>query len=114
MKREHKIALILFGCAVLFRLLFAIPGMQNPELLMRPDSATYLAPAQALLEYGHYGHGSFPTALRVPLYPVLLAPWLWLDGGSAGFFCILIKETELNDWLIHCLQRQIAVLMNEL
>ena len=91
MKREYKIALILFGCAVLFRLLFAIPGMQNPELLMRPDSATYLAPAQALLEYGHYGHGSFPTALRVPLYTVLLAPWLWLDGGSAGFFCILIN-----------------------
>ena len=35
MKWEYKIALILFGCAVLFRLLFAIPGMQNPELLMR-------------------------------------------------------------------------------
>ena len=89
MKREYKIALILFGCAVLFRFLFAIPGIQNPELLMRPDSVTYIAPAQAMIEHGIYGHGTTPTALRVPLYPTLLAPWLRLDGGTPGVFSIL-------------------------
>lgn len=89
MKREYKIALILFGLACLFRVLLAIPGFQDPELLMRPDSATYLAPAQAMLEHGVYGHGSEPTALRVPLYSTLLLPWLRLDGGNAGIFCIL-------------------------
>ena len=89
MKREYQTALILFGIAFLVRGLFAVPGFSDPGLLMRPDSATYLAPAQALLEYGHYGHGPFPTALRVPLYPLLLTPWLWLDGGTAGTFCIL-------------------------
>lgn len=89
MKRDHLIALLLLGIAVCIRLLTAIPGFQTPELLMRPDSGTYLAPAQALLEHGTYGHGAVPTALRVPLYPVLLAPWLWLDGGSAGAFCII-------------------------
>ena len=72
MKREYKIALILFGCSIILRLLFAIPGILNPELLMRPDSATYIAPAQAMLEHGIYGHGTTPTALRVPLYPALL------------------------------------------
>ena len=89
MKREYKIALILFGCSIILRLLFAIPGILNPELLMRPDSATYIAPAQAMLEHGIYGHGTTPTALRVPLYPALLLSWLWLDGGTAGFFSIL-------------------------
>ena len=88
MKRDHLIALLLFGIAVILRGLIAIPGYQDPELLMRPDSGSYLAPAQALLEHGIYGNGTVPTALRVPFYPFLLLPWLWFDGGTAGFFCI--------------------------
>ena len=89
MKRDSVYALLLFFAALILRIAFAIPGLNDPELLMRPDSATYLAPAQALLEHGIYGHETVPTALRVPLYPVLLLPWLWLDGGSAGAFCII-------------------------
>ena len=88
MKRDHITAILLFGIAFLLRLITALPGFSDPELLMRPDSATYLAPAQALLEYGIYGHGTEPTALRVPLYPFLSVPFLWLDGGTAGVFCI--------------------------
>ena len=89
MKRDHIIALMLFSIAFLYRLAIALPGIQNPELLMRPDSFTYLAPAQSLLEHWIYGNDGIPTALRVPLYPSVLVPFLWMDGGSAGIFCII-------------------------
>ena len=40
--------------AILIRLLYAIPGIMNPELVMRTDSATYLGPALSLLHDGTY------------------------------------------------------------
>lgn len=89
MKRDQLIASVLFCAAIVLRLALAVPGCSEPELLMRPDSATYLAPAYSLLNDGIYGSGGTFTALRVPLYPFLLTPWLWLDGGIAGCFSIL-------------------------
>lgn len=91
LKRDHLIGISLFFLAAAIRLLIALPGLQNPELLMRPDSFSYLAPASAMLEHGIYGNGTVPTALRVPLYPLLLVPGLWADGGIPGAFCILIN-----------------------
>ncbi len=73
--------------AVLVRLLYAIPGIQNPELLMRPDSASYLGPAFSLLQDGIYAAcpGGDATAFRTPLYPLYLAFCLLISGNSLGF-----------------------------
>ncbi len=83
-----RIPLILFTGAFLLFLLYALRGLAEPSLLMRIDSATYLAPARSLLEKGIYASpGGVPTALRVPLYPVFLAFALLLGRGSLAF-CI--------------------------
>ena len=89
LKRDFLIGLILYVSAVAVRLLIAIPGFSEPELLMRPDSVSYLAPVYAMLDHGIYGNGELPTALRVPLYPVLLLPGIWADGGAPGAFSIV-------------------------
>lgn len=73
--------------AVLIRLLYAVPGMKNPELLMRPDSGTYIGPALSLLQDGVYAAmpGGDPTAFRTPLYPLYLAFCLLIGGHSLAF-----------------------------
>lgn len=73
--------------AVLIRLLYAIPGILDPQLLMRPDSPTYLGPAFALLSDGVFASspGAPPTAFRTPLYPLYLAFCLLISGKSLGF-----------------------------
>ena len=73
--------------AVLIRLLYALPGICDPQLLMRPDSPTYLGPAFSLLSDGVFASspGASPTAFRTPLYPLYLAFCLLISGKSLGF-----------------------------
>lgn len=79
--------------AILIRLLYAIPGIMNPELVMRTDSATYLGPALSLLHDGTYstaaGSGT-PALVRTPLYPLYLAGLLGISGHSLGF-CVFVS-----------------------
>lgn len=73
--------------AILIRLLYALPGICDPQLLMRPDSPSYLGPAFALLSDGVFASvpGAPPTAFRTPLYPLYLAFCLLISGKSLGF-----------------------------
>ncbi len=82
---------ILFAGAFLLFVIYAIPGFCNPELLMRIDSATYLAPAHSILEsFSYCSTSGIPTAHRVPLYPLILAFALAVSGKSL-IFCILVN-----------------------
>ena len=47
--KKHTVHLLLFLAAFLLFALYGLRGMPEPELLMRIDSATYLAPARSLL-----------------------------------------------------------------
>ena len=92
LKAERAILLLVFA-AVAIRLLYSIPGLMNPDLLCRPDSATYLGPAFSLAHDGTFstGPGSGQAALiRTPGYPLYLAVLLLLSGGSLQF-CIIIS-----------------------
>lgn len=85
-----KTPLILFAGAFLVFALYGLRGMMEPELLMRIDSATYLAPARSLLnDFSYSSPGGMPTALRVPLYPLVLALALAAGGGSLAF-CVIV------------------------
>ena len=91
LNRKYAIPLILFAGAFLLFVLYALRGLAEPSLLMRIDSATYLAPARSLLSDFTYSSASgVPTALRVPLYPLLLAVALAVSGKSL-LFCILMN-----------------------
>ena len=91
LNRKYTIPLILFAGAFLLFVLYALRGLAEPSLLMRIDSATYLAPARSLLSDFTYSSASgVPTALRVPLYPLLLAVALAVSGKSL-LFCILMN-----------------------
>ena len=87
--KKIRIALIaLTTAAVLIRICYAVPGMLNPELVMRIDSATYLGPALSLLHDGTYSTGpgsGIPALIRTPLYPAFLAILLGISGHSLGF-----------------------------
>ena len=79
--------------AVLIRICYAIPGMLNPELVMRTDTASYLGPALSLLHDGTYStapDSGIPALIRTPLYPLFLAFLLGISGHSLGF-CVLIS-----------------------
>ncbi len=90
MNRKYT-PLILFAGTFLLFVLYALRGLAEPSLLMRIDSATYLAPAYSMLKDFTYSSGSgVPTALRVPLYPFLLAVALAVSGKSL-LFCILVN-----------------------
>ena len=89
--KKHTVHLLLFLAAFLLFALYGLRGMPEPELLMRIDSATYLAPARSLLNSFSYADASgVPTALRVPLYPAFLALSLAVSGNSL-LFCILMN-----------------------
>lgn len=92
-KTVFRNAAILYAAAVLLFLVCAIPGLIDPELLMRIDSATYLGPAYSLLETGLYKSSPEAvnaTGLRVPLYPAFLAFSL-LIGWRSLQFCIVMN-----------------------
>ncbi|MGN0870516.1 MAG: glycosyltransferase family 39 protein, partial [Victivallales bacterium] len=81
------------AAAILIRLLYAIPGIMNPELVMRTDSATYLGPALSLLHDGTYSTAAgsgVPALVRTPLYPLYLAGLLGISGHSLGF-CVFVS-----------------------
>ncbi len=84
-RKIRRYAIGLFLLALLIRLAAAVPGLENPELLMRPDSTTYLTPAEHLLQTCSYRNEAGPTALRVPGYPTLLAVGKFFSGnGTIG------------------------------
>ncbi len=93
-RRKMQTALIcVTAAAVLIRLLYAIPGIMNPELVMRIDSATYLGPALSLLHDGTYSTAAgsgVPALVRTPLYPLYLAGLLGISGHSLGF-CVFVS-----------------------
>ncbi len=65
-----------FLVAFAIRVLCAWPALQSPELLTRPDSATYLLPAYAIDENGEMTiapDSSFPAVQRPPLYIFFVA-----------------------------------------
>ena len=87
--KKIRIALIaVTAAAVLIRICYAIPGILNPELVMRTDTATYLGPALSLLHDGTYstapGSG-IPALVRTPGYPLFLAFLLGLVIAIAFF-----------------------------
>ena len=59
-KKERIILAVIFAAAFLLRLLPALNVFDFPERFIRPDTATYLAPAQALLEGKFFGTGRAP------------------------------------------------------
>ena len=93
--------------ACLARILYAIPGMENPDLLMRPDSATYLAPAQSIFSSGEYlGTDGTPTALRTPGYPLFLGFTLWISNSSLAFAALCGALTGgLTCGILYCAAR---------
>ncbi len=92
-RQQWKTALILFAAAFVLFLLYALPGLLDPELLMRIDSGTYLGPARSLLQdfsYKSSPEAAGPTGLRVPLYPLYLALGL-LIGGNSLSVCVVMN-----------------------
>ena len=97
MDESKKICIALIAvtaAAVLIRLCYAIPGMLNPDLVIRTDTVTYLKPALSLLYDGTYstepGSG-IPALVRTPFYPLYLAVLLGISGHSLGF-CVLVSS----------------------
>ncbi len=74
------------AAALLLRILCALPALtQGGDLLLRPDSQTYLLPAKALLSDGAYSESpgsALPATLRPPGYPLFLAGVFFLFGNS--------------------------------
>ena len=89
------------AAAFVLRLALALPGLRAPErVLFRPDSATYVQPALALLETGRYTTApasAEPATLRTPGYPLFLALLFALTGRSLALpviaFCLLSALT---------------------
>lgn len=87
-KTEKRFLWWLWGivaAALLLRILCALPALtQGGDLLLRPDSQTYLLPAKAILSDGAYmeAPGSvIPATLRPPGYPLFLAGVFFLFGN---------------------------------
>jgi 4-amino-4-deoxy-L-arabinose transferase-like glycosyltransferase len=104
----------LIGLIALGALVRVLP-LVLPFDFAAPDSASYLEPARALLEYGSYADaGGQPTAARPPGYPLFLACVLGLSSHSllavqlaqallgglaaAGVFLILRRTTGRSAW----------------
>ncbi len=89
------------GAALALRILCALPALtQGGELLLRPDSHTYLFPAKAFLSDGMFleAPGSVvPATLRPPGYPFVLAALFSVFG-----------ETFLAPALLGCLASALA------
>lgn len=72
-KKRWGITAIILAAAFLLRLLPALNVFDNPECFIRPDTATYLEPAKALLE------GRFSGTGRAPGYSLLAASSMWIS-----------------------------------
>ncbi len=103
-KRMTVLLFSVFILAAAIRLLFALPGMNNPDLQMRTESKSFLTSARQILKHGTFrarypsSIAVFPTGtpayeitsldqVRAPLYPAWLAGLFAVGGGSLAF-CI--------------------------
>ena len=80
-----------FLAALTIRILCALPALRSPDLLMRPDSATYLQPALALVEDGamNVAPGVKEAAVqRPPGYIFVLAALISVFGRSIVLFAL--------------------------
>ncbi len=69
MVKPHRIPVfLLLGLALTVRLAVWYAYLQHPDAFVQPDTVTYLAPGERLLE-----DGAFPSFARTPIYPVFLA-----------------------------------------
>ncbi|MBP5183073.1 MAG: glycosyltransferase family 39 protein, partial [Lentisphaeria bacterium] len=87
-----RILFFLVLASFLLKLLYLVPGTGDPEIYLRPDSPSYLAPARSLLYDLTYstGAGTGEAALhRTPLYPCFLALCLGISGGSLLFVAVV-------------------------
>ena len=99
--------LLVFMIAFLIRLLTALPGLSSPHLLMRPDSAPFLADAgPGIFTQRPSFHKLYPSAwkkwkpetpafrrvygneTRAPLYPVWLSFIFGISGRSLPFAAV--------------------------
>ena len=105
-KRMTALLFSVFVLAFVIRLLFALPGLSNPDLQMRPESDSFLASAKQILKHGTF-RARYPSSIaifpsgtpaykiasldqvRAPLYPAWLAGLFAVSGGSL-VFCIVM------------------------
>ncbi|MBQ9338438.1 MAG: glycosyltransferase [Lentisphaeria bacterium] len=99
---------LVFLIAFLIRLLGAIPGLNSPQLLMRPDSAPFLADAgRGIFTEAPSFHKPYPSGwrktdpqqpefrriygneTRAPLYPVWLSLVFGVSGHSLPFAAVM-------------------------
>lgn len=64
---------ILVCCAFIIRIIFAIPALYNPTLLIRYDTDGYLQAGYSLAEGNGYSINGMPSADRPLGYPLLIA-----------------------------------------
>ncbi len=85
-------AAAVFLLAFLLRLALALPGLtQDEERFHRPDTASYLVPANSLYYTGAYlDEEGEPTGYRTPGLPVLLAALKPAAGNSTGLYSFLL------------------------
>lgn len=104
-KKISRVCLVgVFVLAFLIRLLGALPGLSNPQLLMRPDSAAFLADAgKGIFTEAPVFHKPYPSAWRVqkpdtpafrqvygnetraPLYVIWLSVIFGISGHNLAF-----------------------------
>ncbi len=101
---------LLFSAALAVRLVYAVPGFENPERLMRPDSASYLAPAESMAHgAGYCGTDGKPTALRVPLYPLALAAGMKVSNGFGILIALNVILASLAVPLVFLAAREFGL-----
>lgn len=69
-KKLQRWVLTIILLALALRICLFIIALLHPERMMATDSGGYLDPARSLLDSGYY---SYPSAIRMPLYPVFIA-----------------------------------------
>lgn len=88
-----KILFFLVLFSFFLKLLYLIPGMNDPALYLRTDSFSYLYPARSLLydfTYSTNAASNIPAVHRTPFYPLFLAACLGISGNSL-LFCVIIS-----------------------
>ncbi len=104
---ETKLLWVLLALAALLRISLLL--MVTPEARLAPDSADYLALAEALNAGEGYARGGEAELFRVPGYPLVLAALNPLTGGRGGTFVLWLQILLdcLNVWLLATLSRRL-------
>jgi len=84
----------------LFVPLLAFFYTQDYLIFHRPDTATYLRPAENLLSTGQFTGNELPEILRTPGYPLLLIPGLLSDKTEAVTITLQILLSCLTCYLV--------------